>query len=88
MTFTVLEWLPVFTRPDTVRILPEAFAYRQQNQGVRLYGYVIPENHPHCIFFSRRIRNSGHMPDALCSTEPPRSHAARGNKLMKIAGDW
>ncbi|WP_243725251.1 hypothetical protein [Candidatus Thiosymbion oneisti] len=35
MTFTVLEWLPVFTRPDTVQILLEAFTYRQQNRGVR-----------------------------------------------------
>jgi len=33
MTPTVLERLPVFTRPDTVRILLEAFTYRQQNRG-------------------------------------------------------
>jgi len=52
MTFTVLEWLPVFMRPDTVQILLEAFTYRQQNRGVRWYGYVIPENHLHCILQS------------------------------------
>ncbi|WP_133510942.1 REP-associated tyrosine transposase [Candidatus Thiosymbion oneisti] len=52
MTFTVLEWLPVFTRPDTVEILLEAFTYRRQNWGVRLYGYVILENHLHCILQS------------------------------------
>jgi len=61
MTFAVLEWLPVFTRPDTVQILLEAFTYRQQNQGVRLYGYVILENHLHCILQSpdleKQVRN-------------------------------
>jgi len=54
MTFTVLEWLPVFTRPDTVQILLEAFTYRQQNRGGRWYGYVSLENHLHCIHSSSR----------------------------------
>ena len=43
---------PVFTHPDTVQILPEAFTYRQQNRGVRLYDDVILENHLHCILQS------------------------------------
>jgi REP element-mobilizing transposase RayT len=49
LTFTVLEWLPVFTRPDTVNIILEAFTFRQQNPAFRVYGYVILENHLHCI---------------------------------------
>ncbi len=49
LTFTVLEWLPVFTRPETVSILLEAFTFRQQEPEFRLYGYVILENHLHCI---------------------------------------
>jgi REP element-mobilizing transposase RayT len=61
MTFTVLEWLPVFTRPDTVQIVLEAFTFRQQNPDFRLYGYVILENHLHCIVQSpdleKQIKN-------------------------------
>ncbi len=49
MTFTVLEWLPVFTRPDTVDIVLDAFLFRQRQHAFRLYAYVILENHLHCI---------------------------------------
>jgi REP element-mobilizing transposase RayT len=45
----VLNWLPVFTRPGTVRIILDALAWRQQNKGLKVYGYVILENHMHCI---------------------------------------
>jgi len=57
MTFTVPEWLPVFTRANTVQILLEAFTYQQQNQGVRLCGYVILENYLHCILQSPDLEN-------------------------------
>ena len=60
LTLTVLEWLPVFTRPDTVNIILEAFTFRQQNPTFRVYGYVILENHLHCILqapdLARHIR--------------------------------
>ncbi|MDM8558850.1 hypothetical protein [Candidatus Parabeggiatoa sp. HSG14] len=56
MTCTVLEWLPVFTRQETVQILLEAFTFRQQNHDFRLYGYVILENHLHCIIQSPELQ--------------------------------
>ena len=49
MTCTVLEWLPVFTRPETVQILLDCWRYQQQHAGLRLYGYVVLENHLHFI---------------------------------------
>ncbi|MEQ1545412.1 transposase [Methyloglobulus sp.] len=49
LTCTVVEWLPVFTRPDTVEILPDYWRYQRENEGLRLYGYVILENHLHFI---------------------------------------
>jgi REP element-mobilizing transposase RayT len=48
LTYTVVEWLPVFTRPETVQILLDCWQYQQQ-QGLRLYGYVVLENHCHII---------------------------------------
>jgi REP element-mobilizing transposase RayT len=49
VTCTVLEWLPVFTRPETVAILIEALAFKQQQVGLRVYAWVVLENHCHFV---------------------------------------
>jgi putative transposase len=54
MTCTVLHWIPVFTRPETVGILMESFNYLIEN-GLKMYSYVILENHLHLIAQSEEI---------------------------------
>ncbi|MNE53013.1 hypothetical protein D3C80_1477130 [compost metagenome] len=49
LTCTVLEWLPVFTRPDAVQIVLDCWRYQQEHQGLDLYGYVVLENHLHFV---------------------------------------
>jgi len=49
LTDTVVEWLPVFSRPEAVRIILDSWAHQQAQHGLRLYGYVIMENHLHAI---------------------------------------
>ncbi len=49
LTCTIINWVPVFTRPDTVQIILDSFSYLQDNHEVKLYGYVILENHLHWI---------------------------------------
>jgi len=49
MTCTVVEWLPVFTRPETVRIILNCWQYQRQHARLKLFGYVILENHLHFI---------------------------------------
>lgn len=49
LTATINHWLPLFTRPQTVNIVLESWRFLQQNEGFRLYGYVILENHLHLI---------------------------------------
>ncbi len=49
MTCTVVEWLAVFTRPETVPIVLDSWQYQRQHAGLKLYGYVILENHLHFI---------------------------------------
>ena len=44
MTCTVLHWIPVFTRPETVEILLDSFRFLSK-EGFRLHAYVILENH-------------------------------------------
>ncbi len=54
MTCTVLHWIPVFTRRETVNILLDSLSYLIQN-GLKLYAYVILENHMHLIAQSERL---------------------------------
>jgi len=49
MTCTVVDWLPVFTRPETVKILLDSWQFQRQEVGLKLYGFVILENHLHFI---------------------------------------
>ena len=49
LTCTVLEWLPVFTRPDAVQIILDSWSQQRKNNGLKLFGYVILENHQHLV---------------------------------------
>ena len=49
LTCTVLNWMPLFTRPQTTDIILEALRHRQEQDEWKIYGYVILENHIHMI---------------------------------------
>jgi REP element-mobilizing transposase RayT len=55
LTLTVNNWIPIFTRPITTEILLEALQYRQQHCALRIYAYVILENHMHLIAQSEQL---------------------------------
>ncbi len=54
ITATVLHWIPVFTRPDTVEILMDSLRYLMK-EGLNVYAYVILENHLHLIVQSPQL---------------------------------
>jgi len=54
MTCTILHWIPLFTRPATVEIIYESLVYLMKD-GLKLYAYVILENHLHLIAQSRDL---------------------------------
>ncbi len=56
-TCTVVGWLPIFTRPNTVQIILDSWEYLQKNESFHLHGYVILENHLHLIASSPNHRN-------------------------------
>jgi REP element-mobilizing transposase RayT len=58
VTCTVLHWLPLFTRQESVDIILQCFRYLQQNDNLKLYAYVILENHMHMIVQSNDIGKS------------------------------
>ncbi len=49
LTSTVVSWLPVFAHAPFVDIVLESWRFLQRERGVRIYGYVILENHLHWI---------------------------------------
>ena len=49
VTFTVIEWVDVFTRSAYKDILVESLNYCQREKGLIIYGWVIMSNHMHLI---------------------------------------
>ncbi len=49
MTCTIVAWLPVFTRPETVDVVLDSWRFLQRERDFKLFGYVILENHLHLI---------------------------------------
>ncbi len=54
ITLTVLHWIPVFTRPETVNILFESLKFLSKD-GLKVYAYVILENHCHFVLQSNNL---------------------------------
>ena len=49
LTCTVVGWLPVFTRPETVQIVLDSWHFLQDEGRLVLLGYVVLENHLHFV---------------------------------------
>ena len=54
VTFTVVEWLNVFTKPLYLRILWDSLQYCRKEKGLKLYGFVFMTNHLHLIISADR----------------------------------
>ena len=49
LTCTVVGWLPVFTRPEMFQIVYDSLEWFQNRDQLRVFAYVILENHLHLI---------------------------------------
>ena len=49
LTFQVVDWVDIFTRPEYKKIATDSFIYCRKNKGLELYAYVIMTNHIHLI---------------------------------------
>ena len=54
MTGSVLQWIPIFKKSDTINILLNSLRYLQ-GEGLKLYAYVILEDHFHLIAQSSNL---------------------------------
>ncbi len=69
LTSTIINWIPLFTRPATTQIILDALVWRQQNRYFKLYGYVILENHCHFIIQSPYLKQQIHDFKAYTATQ-------------------
>ena len=49
LTFTIVEWIDLFTRPVYKDIIIESLAFCQREKGLRVHAFVIMSNHAHAI---------------------------------------
>ena len=51
VTFTVVEWLPVFVDEASCQIIADSLNFCHANKALRIHAYVIMPNHMHAIVF-------------------------------------
>jgi len=85
LTFTILNWIPLFTRRGTVQIILDALVWRQQNKNMKVYAYVILENHMHCILQAPDLIQQVHDFKAFTAKQILRYlEENRADKILKL----
>jgi REP element-mobilizing transposase RayT len=49
VTFTIVDWVDVFTRPVYKQVIVDALSYCQQNKGLEIFAYCLMTNHLHLL---------------------------------------
>ncbi|MBM4066922.1 MAG: transposase [Planctomycetes bacterium] len=49
ITSTIIEWIPVFTKKEYFDIVVQSLIYCRKNKGLKLFAYVVMDNHVHLI---------------------------------------
>ncbi len=57
VTFTVVDWLPIFTRPEPIEIVNNSLQFCHANRQLRIHSYVIMPNHIHLIISDENYDN-------------------------------
>jgi len=55
VTFTILRWIPIFTNKESVQIVMDSLKYLQKEDNLKIYAFVILENHMHLIIKSDNL---------------------------------
>jgi len=55
VTFTIVDWVDVFTRKIYKDICIESLAFCRAKKGLKIFGYVIMSNHIHLILQSETL---------------------------------
>ena len=49
LTFTVVEWTDVFTRPEYKQVIVDSLNYCIDNKGLQCFAWVLMSNHMHIV---------------------------------------
>ena len=63
VTFTIYQWVDVFTRKDYIDIFLDSVKFCQENKGLQVYAWVIMTNHVHLIISSEEGKLSDTIRD-------------------------
>ncbi len=55
VTYSVVEWLPVFVSEDACRIITDSLTYCHKHKRLRTNAYVIMPTHMHAIVFDEKF---------------------------------
>jgi REP element-mobilizing transposase RayT len=67
VTCAVLHWLPLFTRKESVQIIIDSLEFLQKTDNLKLYAYMILENHLHMVVQSDNLEKSPSQSNRLSS---------------------
>ncbi len=62
VTFTIVDWVDIFTRPAYKQVITEALTYCQQHKGLEIYAFCLMTNHLHLLLAARPNAN---LPDII-----------------------
>jgi len=62
VTFTIVDWVDVFTRPAYKQLIIESLTYCQLQKGLVIYGYCLMTNHLHLLVSAREPAS---LPDII-----------------------
>ncbi len=60
VTCTILHWIPIFTRKESVQIIIDCIKFLQEKDNLKVYAYVILENHLHMVVSSDDLEKTMH----------------------------
>ena len=97
VTYTVVDWIDVFTRDIYRNVLLDSWNYCIKNKGLRIHAWCIMTNHVHMIISSEKDELSNIMRDMksytsttikkLITENPQESRKRWMLRLMKAAGN-
>ena len=74
LTATVVEWIPALVGCDACDVIIDSLRYCRAHKGLRVYAYVIMDNHVHLV---------AEAPDLVAIFQAFKAHTAKG--LVRVA---
>jgi REP element-mobilizing transposase RayT len=57
ITSTIVQWIPLFTRKAYIDILLDSLKFCRSNKGLKIFAYVILDNHLHLLVSGENLSN-------------------------------